>query len=235
MKIRIAATLILAIFFCGSVSGQGRSNKKVVLTGIIVNRDSIPVSDVLIFIDGKSTNAKTNVNGEFRVKFKPDAKKLSFFSAADGIFEIDYVGQERLEITMNHDPGLLPGSNSIGGEIVENGYGKVTEDNNVGSISSVKDDRFKNRSYNNIYEMIAGEVSGVSVVGTSIRIRGVTSINGSNDPLLIVDGSPVYSFNHISPHDVESINILKGSSAAIYGVRGAAGVVVVKTKSGNRK
>ena len=78
--------------------------------------------------------------------------------------------------------------------------------------------------------MIVGEVPGVIVSGTSIRIRGASSINASSEPLFIVDGAPTSSIGHISPRDVKSIDILKGSSAAIYGVRGANGVIVIKLK-----
>lgn len=235
MKIRIATIIILAIFFCGPVSSQGKNKRKVVLTGRIVNRDSIPVSNVMIFLDGKNSNIVSDTKGEFRIRFKSDVKKISFYSLGDGVFEIDYAGQEKLEIIMNQETNILPANPSQLEEVVETGYGKISEDDRVGSVSSIKSDRFRNRSYKNIYEMIVGEASGVTVEGTTIRIRGITSLNASNDPLLIVDGSPVVSFSHLSPNDVESITILKGSSTAIYGTRGAAGVVVVKTKSGRKK
>jgi TonB-dependent SusC/RagA subfamily outer membrane receptor len=236
MKIKIAATIILAIFICGSLSGQGKNNrKKVVLTGTIVNRDSVPVSDVMIFVDGMNTNRMTNAKGEFRLRIKPDIQKISFFRAEYGGFEVDYSGQEKLEVMINHESDNVAIAPSKSGKVVETGYGKIGEDDLVGTISSINDNKFKNRSYKDIYEMIVGELPGVTVEGTSIRIRGVTSINSSNEPLLIVDGSPVQSLSYIAPADVESINVLKGSSTAIYGSRGAAGVVVIKTKSGNRK
>ncbi len=235
MKIRIATTIILAIFFCGPVSSQGKNKKKVVLTGRIITRDSVPVSNVAVFLDGKNTYRMSNSHGRFRIKFKPDVEKISFFSTEYGGIEIDYVGQERLEVIINHEsnaPAVTPPGVE---DVVETGYGKASKDELVGSISEIDSERFKNRSYQNVYEMIAGEVAGVVVEGTSIRIRGITSLNASNEPLLIVDGSPVTTLSNISPNDVESISILKGSSTAIYGTRGAAGVVVVKTKSGRKK
>jgi iron complex outermembrane receptor protein len=235
MKTRIALTIILAIFICGPVSSQGRNKKKVVLTGKIVNRDSIPVKNVSIFLDGINTNVMSDSKGEFRLKFKPDVKKISFYSMNDGVFEIAYVGQERLEITMSHEASLLPNTRMLEDESVETGYGKTSKDDLVGSVSTITSDRFKNRSYDNIYDMIAGEATGVTVEGTTIRVRGITSLMGSNDPLLIVDGAPAVSLEHIAPNDVESINILKGSSTAIYGSRGAAGVVVITTKKGGKK
>lgn len=236
MKIKIAVSLILAIFICGPMTGQGRNNKKkVVLTGKIINRDSVPVSNVMIFVDSLNTNKMTNSKGEFRLRLKPDAQKISFLSAEYGGLEVDYVGQEKLEVMINLESDNMAFAPAQSGEVVETGYGKIGEDDLVSSISSVDGDKFKNRSYRDVYEMLVGEFPGVVVEGTSIRIRGITSLNASNDPLLIVDGSPVQSLSNIAPADVESINVLKGSSTAIYGSRGAAGVVVIKTKSGNRK
>ena len=235
MKIRVAATIILAILICVPVSGQRKNKKKVVLTGRIVNKDSVPVSNVMIFLDGTKINKMTGRDGEFKIKFKPDVKKISFLSTEYGGFEVDYVGQERLEVVINLERNKLVITPDHVGETVETGYGSINEDDVVGSISSIKNDRFTNRSYKDIYEMIVGEVAGVIVEGTTIRIRGITSLNSSNDPLLIVDGSSVYSISQISPSDVESISILKGSSTSIYGTRGAAGVVVIKTKRGSKK
>lgn len=234
MNIRFVVIILLALTISGPVKSQEKNKRKAVMTGKVVNRDSIPVSDVMIFIDGKNTNRVTDKDGEFKLRLKPDVEKISFYSPGDGVFEIDYLGQERVEIIMNHDANIITTYPEQQGEVVEIGYGKVEDDKRIGSVSSITSDRFKNRSYRNVYEMIVGEASGVTVEGKSIRIRGISSLHGSNDPLLIVDGSPVVSFDHISPSDVESISVLKGSSTAIYGTRGAAGVIVVNTKTGRK-
>ena len=235
MKLKIAATLILAIFICGPVSSQGKNKKKVVLTGKVVNKDTIPVSNVMIFLDGKNTNIMSDSKGEFKIKFKPDMNKITFYSPEDGVFEIDYIGQERLEIFMNHESTILTIAPPLKKESVEIGYGRVSEDELVGSVTTIKNDKTKNRIYRDIYDMIVGEVAGVFVEGGSIRIRGNGSLNGSNSPLFVVDGSPVSSISNIPPNDVESINILKGSSAALYGTRGANGVIIINTKKGGKK
>ncbi|MCF8222526.1 MAG: TonB-dependent receptor plug domain-containing protein [Bacteroidales bacterium] len=234
MKIRTVTIIMLAILLSAPLSAQRKNKRRVVLHGTIVNKDTVPVSDVMIFIDGKKTNRTSDSNGEYKVRFKPDIEKISFLSPEYGAFEVDYVGQEKLDVTVNLERNELTVTPTVNGEVVEAGYGKIREEDLVSSISSIKEDRFKNRSYSNVYEMIVGEVSGVTVEGTNIRIRGITSLNGSNDPLLIVDGSPVYSLSNLSPSDVESINVLKGSATAIYGNRGAAGVVVIKTKRGKK-
>ena len=94
----------------------------------------------------------------------------------------------------------------------------------VGYIDAQDD---SNASYTNIYDMIRGKVPGVQVTGNKITIRGVSSINSSTDPLLVVDGVVVYTIDNISPRQVKSITVLKGSDAAIYGSRGAAGVIMI--------
>lgn len=226
---------MLVILLSVPVSAQQKDKKKVELKGTIVNIDEEPISGVMIFLDGENTNRKTNRNGEYKLKFKPDVEKIAFFSPAYGAFEVDYVGQEKLNVTVNLEENKLLVTPTVLGEVVNAGYGVISEEELIGSISSLKEDRFKNRSYRNVYEMLVGEVPGVTVEGTAIRIRGITSLNGSNDPLLIVDGSPVYSLSDLSPSEVASIDVLKGSSAAIYGNRGAAGVVVIKTKTGKKK
>ena len=133
------------------------------LTGKIVNRDSIPVSNGIIFLDGQNSNIMSNSKGEFRIRFKPDVKKVTFYSIEDGVFEIDYVGQQRLEITMNQQSSILPINPSIDQDVVEVGYGKVSEDDLVGSVTRVKNDKSTNRVYGNIYDMIVGTVPGVTV------------------------------------------------------------------------
>lgn len=90
----------------------------------------------------------------------------------------------------------------------------------------------KKKYYNNIYDMIDGEVSGVEVIGRSIRIRGIGSINSGTEPLFVVDGSPVMDISYIYPIQVESISVLKGASTAIYGSRGSNGVIIIKLKKG---
>jgi TonB-dependent SusC/RagA subfamily outer membrane receptor len=235
MKLKILATLILAMFVFGPVSGQTKSKKKVIMTGRVVNRDSVPVSNVMIFLDGKNTNKMSDSKGEFKIKFKPDAKKIAFFSFEDGGFEIDYFGQHRMEVIINHEFKMLTLPPNLKEEFAETGYGKVSKDKLTGSISTINNDRFENRIYKDIYDMIIGEVPGVTVDGGRIRIRGISSLKASNDPLLVVDGSPVFTIANISPYDVESIDILKGSSAAIYGSRGSNGVIVIKTKRGGKK
>jgi len=112
---------------------------------------------------------------------------------------------------------------------VEVGYGTAVKKNLTDSISEVELPK-NEKSYRDIYEMIRGRCAGVQVIGEKIIIRGVSTINSGTDPLFIVDGQPVMSISHLNPQDVESITVLKGSAASIYGSRGANGVIVIKMK-----
>lgn len=127
-------------------------------------------------------------------------------------------------------------------DAVEVGYGTTSEEDNTQSVGAVNIDDASKAPNRTVEEMLRGRVSGVQVYqtpdGLAVRIRGTTSIHaGNNDPLYVVDGIPVMAAPSgalvgINPYDVDSIHVLKGAAAAIYGSRGANGVVVVKTKRG---
>ena len=108
------------------------------------------------------------------------------------------------------------------------GYGTMPEDQLTSSVSTVKID--ENVPYTTIYEMIQGRCAGVIVNGSSITIRGVGSINLSSQPLFIVDGVEMNDISFIHPRDVKDIQVLKDSSASIYGSRGANGVILITLK-----
>ena len=130
------------------------------------------------------------------------------------------------------------------GEEVSIGYGKQDKRNATGAISSVSSDDVKEQPVRSVEEMLSGRVSGVRVTqapggGIAVRIRGASSIYGSNEPLYVLDGFPITAgpggaLTGINPYDIESIDVLKdAASTAIYGSRGANGVVVITTKRGN--
>ena len=133
-------------------------------------------------------------------------------------------------------------STTVEQEKVEVGYGSVEKKDVTGAVSTVDVEQAnKERPAATVSDMLRGRVSGVVVTegaggGVTIRIRGTTSITGSNDPLFVVDGMPVEpdrrgTLSWLSPNDIESISVLKDASAsAIYGARGANGVIVIKTK-----
>ena len=111
------------------------------------------------------------------------------------------------------------------------GYGMADSRDVSYSVASVKP--AETEFYTNMYEYLRGKVAGVHIgPGNTITIRGVTTINGSTDPLIILDGSEVSSLDAVNPHDVYSVDVLKDASASIYGIKGANGVIIITTKAG---
>ena len=117
-------------------------------------------------------------------------------------------------------------------EYIDIGYGQIRKENSASAASTL--DIPQGSGYSNIYDYIKGRVAGVTVNGTTIRIRGERSILGSNDPLFIVDGMEVYDIGFLSPDMVESVTVLKdAATTAIYGARGANGVLIIRTRTHN--
>jgi len=206
--------------------------KKISLSGYVVDASGIPVPDAMFFVDGTKISAVSKPDGSFKFKVNPDIKTVMAYSLICGGNEIEFTGETVILFELG-EPGVNPEGplpEEIG-ETVNIGYGTAKKDELTSSVGSVDKYRLQSKNYTSIYQMIAGEVAGVSVSGNSIRIRGVSSMNASNEPLFVVNGSPVNSIDNINPNDVESIDILKGSSTAIYGSRGTNGVILIKLKT----
>ncbi|QHS57899.1 TonB-dependent receptor [Mucilaginibacter sp. 14171R-50] len=205
--------------------------------------------------DGKGV-AVTDVNGRYSITVAPTARVLVF----------KFVGLETREIAINGQTTIdakLKASNTSLNEVVVIGYGSIRRADITSSISSVSEKDIKNLPVAGVDQAIQGKVAGVTVMnnsgqpggGVSVRVRGITSATGSNEPLYVIDGVQFASNNNnslnqdflgggsgqtgqsvlatLSPSDIESIDILKDASAqAIYGSRGANGVVIINTKRG---
>ncbi len=127
----------------------------------------------------------------------------------------------------------VPDGTDPGEEEVNIGYVKVKKKDSTAATSSLNIPR--GTGYSNIYEYLQGRVAGVDVVGTSIRIRGERSINGSNEPLIIVDGMETSDISNLSPDEVQTIDVLKdAATTAMYGSRGANGVILITTRNSNK-
>lgn len=234
MSWRIAILLISLTLPSESLFAQ-KSSKKVLITGTVVDMVGNPVPYAGFFIDGKRVNAKTRQDGSFKIKVQPGIKKIKISYQEDGWAEVDYSGESNLSIIL---PVLVTGRDNAAGErkddFTDIGYGQARRGDISSDVGSVNRDKLQSRHYNNIYQMIAGEVPGVNVSGNRITIRGTSSITSGTEPLFVVNGSVVYSIDHINPYDVESIDILKGPSAAIYGARGANGAILIKLKGAQK-
>ncbi len=233
MKSKIIILLVTCLFVAMPASAQ-RKNKKVVVTGYVLDNNGSPLEGILLFVDKVKSSKVTGRDGSFKLKIKPSTELISAFSVTNGLQEIPYAGQTEITFVLN--ASIEAGGPEIisNDELVDMGYGKKRKDEVTTSVGSVDFNKGDKANYSNIYDMIRGEVPGVTVSGNSILIRGVSSIRGNNQPLFIVNGSPVTSIDNISPHDVESIDILKGAATAIYGSRGTNGVIVINLKKSNK-
>ncbi|MDD2437344.1 MAG: TonB-dependent receptor [Massilibacteroides sp.] len=194
-----------------------------------------PLIGVSIIQKGTTNGTVTDFEGNFILSNVPRGATL----------QISYVGYEPIEIDItNQNKNLsiqLKESQIALEEVVVIGYGAVKRKDVTTAIATVSTKDIDQRPLVSAAQAIQGKAAGVSVIqpnGTpgaemSIRVRGTTSFNGSNDPLYVVDGVPVDNINFLSPNDIENIQILKdASSAAIYGSRAANGVILVNTKAG---
>lgn len=206
------------------------------LNGKVTDSKGQPIPGTSVLIKGTMISTICDFDGHFILQVPPDAQALSF----------SFIGMKSQEILIGHKTDFLivMEEDNVGiEEVVVVGYGSVKKSDLTGSVSSVKLDNLKDIPANSIDGLLQGRAAGLQVInpsqdpgaGSIIRIRGNSSLNGSNAPLVVVNGFPLGDAGNlslISPSDIESIEILKDASAsAIYGSRGANGVIMVTTKS----
>ena len=205
----------------------------IVISGKVTDKSGEGLIGVTIKIKGSTKGVTTNVDGEYSIT-APENAILVFSYLGYETVEQKVSGQARLNVVLN------PATSQLS-EVVVIGYGTVKRRDLTGAVSSVSGEDIASAPVANAAQALAGKLPGVNVISQdgrpdaaiSIRVRGGGSISQSNDPLFIVDGFPVGSINDIPSNLIESIDVLKdASSTAIYGARGANGVIIVTTKSG---
>lgn len=211
--------------------GNRQAEKKV--TGKITDPNGAPLSGVTVTIKGTSRATTTNEQGVFTLT--ADDNDVLVFS---------YVGYESQEIKVGDKTTInlsLASAASSLENIVVIGYGTVKKRDLTGAVVSLKGDEVKKVPAGNVMESVQGKVAGVDITRTSggagsnvnITVRGTRSILAQNTPLFIVDGVQYANFQDINPNDIQSMEVLKdASSTAIYGSRGANGVIIITTKRG---
>lgn len=228
MKGKILSTLLL-MFVSVSLMAQTK------VTGVV--KDNVgPLVGVSVIEHGTTNGTVTNSDGTFALTVKPDAT-LVFTSIGYKDLMIPVLSKNYFEVTMEEDAELLE-------ETVVIGYGTQKKSDITGSVASVDTEQMSRRTPIDVVQGLQGAAAGVVITqssgdpdgGFNIRIRGVATMNGNTDPLWVVDGvqhGNNSSLSWLDPQDVESIEILKdASSTAIYGARGANGVIMVTTKKG---
>ena len=224
------------------------------VAGQVTNDKGEAIPGASVIIKGTTSGTITSSDGRYTLNAKA-GDILSFSFVGMKTFEVKYTGQTSINVKLEEETIGLD-------EVVAIGYGTVKKSDLTGSVVSVGSDKLKDRSFGNALQAISGQVSGVQITQTqgapgmapSIKVRGASSINAGTTPLYVIDGIPLEDntvrsgdgsssssnmdfnrnpMNFINPNDIESIEVLKdASSAAIYGSRGANGVVIITTKQG---
>ena len=233
MKIKVIFMVLLSVLCCSSVSAQ-KNNKKITIKGTVLDVSKTPIRNAIIMIDGNNTSSTTDAEGKYTIKVKPKAITVGVFTFGNGIMEEPINGRTQIDFNFGTVSIQTPLLNNEAGEVgVDVGYGTVKQKNLTNQVNKIDGTDKKYTTYTSVYEMIQRQVSGVRVNGTSVIIQGSKDFFGEVPALLVVDGVPVTSVSDIQPSTVKSIEVLKGSAAAMYGTRGYGGVILIKTKSKN--
>lgn len=207
------------------------------VSGSVVDQDGQPIPGVTILDDNDQTNGTvTDFDGNFTISIPTDGTlNVSFIGYETQTIAVS--GQTNFSITLEEGVSALD-------EVVITGYGsQVKKSDLTGSIASIGSEDFESQPLIRVDQALQARAAGVAVTQTSgapgagykIRIRGANSITGNNNPLYVVDGLVVGNINNINASDISSMEVLKDASAtAIYGNRGANGVVLITTKSGSK-
>jgi TonB-linked SusC/RagA family outer membrane protein len=206
------------------------------ITGKVTDSSNTPLSSVSVQVKGTSSGTTTNASGSFSLSVPSTASVLVF----------TFTGMQTEEVTVGDQTTINVQLKAAGGtlnEVVVIGYGTARKSDLTGSVATVKSERLVDKPVTNVSQALQGKVPGVDVnINTSapgeaatVRIRGISSINSSLDPLYVVDGVIGVTANVLDPNDIASVEVLKDASAtAIYGARGANGVIIITTKRGIR-
>ena len=231
--------IFLMLFIClgmlfgvqQTVFAQGAQKQKV--TGTVTDESGEPLIGVTVVENGANVGAITDLDGKYSLEAPANAT-LTFSYVGYLTQNVKVAGQSTHNVVLREDNALLD-------EVVVVGYGIQRKSDVTGALTRVNEEQLNSRPVSNAFEALQGKAAGVDITtserpGTvgSILIRGSRSINASNSPLYVVDGIPVSDgIDNLNPRDIEAIDILKdASSTAIYGSRGANGVVLITTKRG---
>lgn len=229
MKLKLSILLLLC---CGFMSLKAQT----IISGTVTDDTNQPLPGVNILVKGTNRGANSDFDGNYSIEVSKG--EILQFSYVGFVIQDILIGDQKvLNVALKADSQQLD-------EVVIIGYGTTTKKDLVSSVSSVKSDVLENQPVARLDQALQGRATGVSVTsnsgdpgsGSTIRIRGASSINGNNDPLYVVDGFIVgtgFNLNTLNVNDIKSVEVLKDATAlAIYGTRGASGVILVTTKNG---
>lgn len=204
------------------------------ITGNVKDSSGEPMIGVSVIVNGTNNGAVTDFNGNFTIRQVPEQGVLKFSYIGYMEQKIAVSGKSTFDIIMKEDNAALD-------EVVVIGYGVVKKRDLTGAVSSIKESEIQKVAASNAMQAMQAKVPGLDIQqssgqagsGLNMTLRGTRSINASNSPLILVDGVEYGSTIDINPSDIESMEVLKdASSTAIYGTRGANGVIIITTKKG---
>jgi TonB-linked SusC/RagA family outer membrane protein len=205
--------------------------EKKTITGKVTDDQGIPLPGVSVVIKGTNTGVATNMDGEYILELEDKKAVLVFSFVGMQSEEIAYEGQAVQDIILTTDAEQMA-------EVVVTGYQTISKERATGSFSIVNEKVIDSKMSTDFTSRIEGMVAGLQVDRDgNMTIRGISTLNASTKPLVVVDGFPIESDNMtVNPNDIKSVNVLKDAAAAsIWGVRASNGVVVITTKSGGKK
>lgn len=233
-KSRLAKmTFFILLLLYSSVISYGQT---ITLQGTVTDQSNSPLPGANIIIKGTTTGTTTDVGGKYSLQV-----------SGNSVLVFSFIGYAPQEVSVNNrteiNAVLVPSDLSIG-EIAVVGYGTQRREAVTGSVASIGGDAIREIPASNFSQSLQGRMPGVEFSQTStrpgsamqIRIRGTRSLTASNDPLIVLDGIPfIGSINEINTNDIKSLDILKDASAtAVYGSRGANGVIIITTNKGEK-
>jgi TonB-dependent SusC/RagA subfamily outer membrane receptor len=228
MKAKAILLVMILLMAASQAEGQNRV-KMITVTGTVTDTAMYPIGGALIVIDLQDSGTKTRKNGTFKIKVRPEVRSIGVYTSNMGSAVTIFEGQQKIDFVLDGNEAMVNFAPVVreGDTKVDIGYGTVKKKDLSTDVGYIDGRTVDNASYSTIYDMIQGRVPGVDVVGNKITIRGPGSLHLSSDPLFVVDGVAVSSIDNINPREVKSISVLKGASAAIYGTRGANGVILI--------
>jgi len=219
----------LLLTICLLLVGVSAFSQERTITGTVTDTSGEPLIGVSVSLKGTTSGAITDIDGKYSVKASPNTT-----------LEFSYIGMIKQAIKVANQTTVnvqLKEDSQVLAETVVIGYGTAKKRDLTGSITNIKGDEIANKPVSNPLSALQGKIAGVQVINSGqagsdpeIRVRGTNSINGYK-PLYVVDGLFNDNINFLNPQDIESMEILKDpSSLAIFGVRGANGVIIITTK-----
>lgn len=206
--------ILLTLFLIPLIS---LAQKEQIITGVVVDTSNKPVKNAIIYVDNiKQSKIKTNRKGKFKLKLRKTPKLISAFSLDNGYEAIGYKQGSSPKIQFTKDSKINIRYSQIVSELNNKTYAKAS----------------KTQYFTNIYDYIRAKAPNVTVFNDNqLRIRSAGgSFLSSAEPLIIVNDAPNSDISTIVPNNIKSFTVLKGASAGSYGIRGANGVIVIKTK-----